>query len=81
MPEGTSIDLQNLVAQIQKLEAKIAESGAWIAATEAKIARVNYVLAAVQQKLYRRKSERLSYSQIGFDLEDGVMGLPCRTGT
>jgi len=76
MPEDTSIDLQTVLARIEKLEIKLAETEAKLAAAEAEIARKDQIIAALQQKLYGSKSERLDPSQINLDFDDETLGKP-----
>ncbi len=83
MPEDTSIDLQTVLARVEKLEAelsetksRLADTEAKLAAAEAEIARKDQIIAALQQRLFGSKSERLDPSQLGLDFEDSVMGKP-----
>jgi transposase len=69
MPEDTSIDLQTLLARIEKLEAKLA-------AAEAEIVRKDQIIAALMQRLYGSKSERLDPAQINLDFDDATLGKP-----
>jgi len=76
MPDDASIDLQALVARIEKLEAKLADTEAKLAAAEAEIARKDQIIAALMQRLYGSKSERLDPAQINLDFDDETLGKP-----
>lgn len=83
MPEDASIDLQTLLARIEKLEAKLAETKITLgqtelklAAAEAEIARKDQIIGALQQRLFGSKSERLDPAQIDLDFDDATLGKP-----
>lgn len=76
MPEDTSIDLQAVLARIEKHEAKLAETEAKLAAAEAEIARKDQIIAALMQRLYGSKSERLDPSQLDLSFDDATLGKP-----
>lgn len=76
MPEDTSIDLQTVLARIEKLEDKLARTEAKLAAAEAEIERKDQIIAFLQQQLFGSKSERLDPNQINLDFDETVLGKP-----
>ena len=76
MPQDASIDLRTLLERIEKLEAELAATKAKLAAAEAEIARKDQIIAALQQKLYGTKSERLDPAQTDLDFDDTALGKP-----
>ena len=69
MGEGFPTDAQTLLERIETLEARLA-------AAEAEIARKDQIIAALQQRLFGRSSERLDPAQQHFDFGAEVLGKP-----
>lgn len=62
MPEDAPVDLQALIKRIEKLEAELA--------------RKDQIIAALQQRLFGKSSERLDPDQLQLELDEAVLGKP-----
>ena len=69
MPENAPIDLQFLLARIEKLEAELA-------AAKAELARKDQIIAALQKRLFGSSSERIDPGQLQLELDDLTLGKP-----
>ncbi len=67
MPENAPIDLQFLLARIEKLEAELA-------AAKAELARKDQIIAALQKRLFGASSERIDPGQLQLDLDGVTLG-------
>ena len=67
MPENAPIDLQFLLARIEKLEAELA-------AAKAELARKDQIIAALQKRLFGSSSERIDPGQLQLDLDGVTLG-------
>jgi len=76
MPEDTSIDLQSVLARIEKLEAEQAQTKAKLAAAEAEIDRKDQIIAGLLHRLYGSKSERFDPSQLDLSFDEATLGKP-----
>lgn len=74
MPESPP-DLTAVLLRLERLEAELAATKAELAAAKAEIARKDQIIAALQQRLFGAKSERLDPAQMSLMFEEALLGI------
>ena len=97
MPEDVPVDLQALLKRFEKLESELTAALDELVATKAELvatkteliaaktelARKDQIIAALQQRLFGKSSERLDPDQLQFELDEAALGKcepPPQTG-
>ena len=75
MPESPP-DLAAILLRLERIEAELAAAKSELAAAKAEIARKDQIIAALQQRLFGAKSERLDPAQMSLMFEEALLGKP-----